>query len=65
MLNSFLWEPDLRELTFSNVVLTNLSSDKQELTKQEPTVLSDLNDESQVNLWAGVIPENFTFRSAE
>ena len=40
-------------MTFSNVVLTNLSSDKQELTKQEPTVLSDLNDESQVNLWAG------------
>lgn len=40
-------------VTFSNVVLTNLSSDKQELTKQEPTVLSDLNDESQVNLWAG------------
>lgn len=40
-------------VTFSNVVLTNLSSDKQELTKQEPTVLSDLNNESQVNLWAG------------
>ena len=40
-------------VTFSNVVLTNLSSDKQELTKQEPTVLSDLNDESQFNLWAG------------
>lgn len=40
-------------VTFSNVVLTNLSSDKQELTKQEPTVLSDLNDESQVNLWVG------------
>lgn len=40
-------------VTFSNVVLTNLSSDKQELTKQEPTVLSDLNDESQLNLWAG------------
>ena len=40
-------------VTFSNVVLTNLSRDKQELTKQEPTVLSDLNDESQVNLWAG------------
>lgn len=40
-------------VTFSNVVLTNLSSDKQELTKQEPTVLSDLNDEFQVNLWAG------------
>lgn len=40
-------------VTFSNVVLTNLSSDKQELTKQEPAVLSDLNDESQVNLWAG------------
>ena len=40
-------------VTFSNVVLTNLSSDKQELTKQEPTVLSDLNDESQVSLWAG------------
>ena len=39
-------------VTFSNVVLTNLSSDKQELTKQEPTVLSDLNNESQVNLWA-------------
>ena len=34
-------------VTFSNVVLTNLSSDKQELTKQEPTVLSDLNDESR------------------
>lgn len=40
-------------VTFSNVVLTNLSRDKQELTKQEPTVLSDLNDESQINLWAG------------
>ena len=40
-------------VTFSNVVLTNLSSDKQELTKQEPTVLSNLNDASQVSLWAG------------
>ena len=40
-------------VTFSNVVLTNLSSDKQELTKQEPAILSNLNDESQVNLWAG------------
>ena len=40
-------------VTFSNVVLINLSSDKQELTKQEPTVLSNLNDASQVSLWAG------------
>lgn len=40
-------------VTFSNVVLTNLSSDKQELTKQAPTVLSDLNDESQAAQWKG------------
>ena len=40
-------------VTFSNVVLTNLSSDKQELVEQEPTVLSDLNDESQMKQWAG------------
>lgn len=40
-------------VTFSNVVLTNLSSDKQELVEQEPTVLSNLNDESQMEKWAG------------
>ena len=41
------------DVTFSNVVLTNLSSDKQELVEQEPTVLSDLNDESRMKQWAG------------
>ena len=40
-------------VTFSNVVLTNLSSDKQELVEQDPTILSDLNDEAQANQWAG------------
>lgn len=40
-------------VTFSNVVLTNLSSDKQELVEQDPTILSDLNDEAQANQWEG------------
>lgn len=40
-------------VTFSNVVLTNLSSDKQVLVEQDPTILSDLNDEAQANQWAG------------
>ena len=41
------------DVTFSNVVLTNLSSDKQELVEQDPTVLSDLKDASQAGQWAG------------
>ena len=40
-------------ITISDVEVYDVAESESGLTKQEPTVLSDLNDESQVNLWAG------------
>ena len=40
-------------VSVSNVSVINITSGKQELTKQDPTVLSDLNDAAQAQLWAG------------
>ncbi len=40
-------------VTISDIEVYDVAESESGLTKQEPTVLSDLNDESQVNLWAG------------
>lgn len=40
-------------ITISDIEVYDVVESGSGLTKQEPTVLSDLNDESQVNLWAG------------
>ncbi len=40
-------------ITISDIEVYDVVESESGLTKQEPTVLSDLNDESQLNLWAG------------
>lgn len=40
-------------ITISDIEVYDVAESESGLTKQEPAVLSDLNDESQVNLWAG------------
>ena len=40
-------------VSISDVAVTNITSEKPELVKKEPTVLSNLNDESQVEQWTG------------
>ena len=40
-------------VSFSDVSLVSLTSEKPPLEEKEPTVLSDLNEESQMKLWAG------------
>lgn len=40
-------------VSFSDVSLVSLTSEKPPLEEKEPTVLSDLNDESQMKQWAG------------
>ena len=46
-------------ISFSDVSVINITSEKPELTKQEPTVLSDLNDEAQAAQWAGETGYNY------
>lgn len=41
------------DVTFCDVSVINITSAKPELTEQEPTVLSDLNDEAQAAQWKG------------
>lgn len=41
------------DVTFCDVSVINITSAKPELTEQEPTVLSDLNNESQAAQWKG------------
>lgn len=40
-------------INFSDVSVINITSEKPELVKQDPTVLSDLNDASQAEQWTG------------
>ena len=40
-------------ISFSDVSVINITTEKPELTKQDPTVLSDLKDASQAGQWAG------------
>lgn len=42
-------------ITISDIEVYDVAESESGLTKQEPAVLSDLNDESQVKLWAGEI----------
>ena len=46
-------------ISFSDVSVINITSEKPELTEQEPTVLSDLNDEAQAAQWAGETGYNY------
>lgn len=47
------------DVTFCDVSVINITSAKPELTEQEPTVLSDLNDEAQAAQWAGETGYNY------
>ena len=40
-------------VTISDIEVYDVAESESGLTKQEPAILSNLNDESQVNLWAG------------
>ena len=41
------------KVSLSNVTVTDITTEKPELVKKDPTILSDLNDASQVEQWTG------------